>query len=118
MNEPHKKDRISEALADGEGLIRAIRHAVQIALAQHKIANNPVVAMQDGEMVWIKPEDIEVPDRIVMVVRHASEIFKDKQIMNDWLRAPNSALGGQSPSQLIETDEGADMVLTLLESLE
>jgi len=115
MNETHQKDNISEAMADREGILRAMRQAAQIALAQHKIANFPVVVMRDGEIAWIKPEDIEVPGSIVMVVRLATEIFKDRQIVIDWLCTPNSALGGLSPSRLFETDEGADMVLTLLD---
>jgi len=47
---------------DGSILIitRALQAGVREALKRHKQAGNPIVGMKDGQMVWLKPEDIQV----------------------------------------------------------
>lgn len=54
-----KKD-ISRIIAEGTEIDKAIKQAVQKAVLQHKQAGNPIVVMQDGKMVWLKPEEIQV----------------------------------------------------------
>ena len=54
------RDRIEEALADREKILKAIETGVREALKKHKQAGNPVVVWRDGKMVWLKPEDIQV----------------------------------------------------------
>jgi len=57
MEESEKKD-ISRIIAEGTEIDKAIKQAVQKAVLQHKLAGNPIVGMQDGKMVWLKPEEI------------------------------------------------------------
>lgn len=54
------RDKIEEALADREKILKAIETGVREALKKHKQAGNPVVVWRDGKMVWLKPEEIQV----------------------------------------------------------
>jgi hypothetical protein len=56
----HFKDTIDEALADGDRITKALQAGVREALIRHKQAGNPIVVMKDGQMVWLKPEEIHV----------------------------------------------------------
>jgi len=52
---------ISKLFEDGVEIDRAIRRGVREALLQHKRAGNPVAIWQDGKVVWIRPEDLDLP---------------------------------------------------------
>ena len=56
----HYKDKIDEALADRDKITKALQSGVRDALIRHKQVGNPIVVMKDGQMVWLKPEDIQV----------------------------------------------------------
>jgi len=58
MEDSEKKD-ISRIIAEGTEIDAALKQAVQKAVLQHKLAGNPIVVMQDGKMVWLKPEEIQ-----------------------------------------------------------
>jgi len=57
MEESEKKD-ISRIIADRDRIASALAEGVKDALKRHKQAGNPIVVMQDGKMVWLKPEEI------------------------------------------------------------
>ena len=50
---------ISKIIAEGTEIDEAVKQAVQKAVLQHKLAGNPIVGMQNGKMVWLKPEEIQ-----------------------------------------------------------
>ena len=52
---------LDERMRDDQLIERAIRRGVREALKQHKQAGNPIAAWRDGKVVWIAPEDIEIP---------------------------------------------------------
>ena len=54
-----KKD-IGKIIAEGTQIDEAVRQAVKEAVLKHKQAGNTIVAMQDGHMVWIKPDEISI----------------------------------------------------------
>ena len=54
------RDEFSEAFGNKELITKALARAVREALIRHKKAGNPVVVWQDGKIVWLKPEDIEI----------------------------------------------------------
>lgn len=56
----HYNDKIYEALADGDRITKALQAGVRDALIRHKQAGNPIVVIKDGQMVWLKPEEIQV----------------------------------------------------------
>jgi hypothetical protein len=61
MQETAKKD-IRKLLDDREGMDRALARAVRQAVLQHKRAGNPVAIWRDGTVVWVDPDEIELPD--------------------------------------------------------
>ena len=61
MQETVKKD-IGKLLDDREGMGRALARAVRQAVLQHKRAGNPVAIWHDGKVVWVNPDEIELPD--------------------------------------------------------
>lgn len=56
----HYNDKIYEALADEDRITKALQAGVREALLRHKQVGNPIVVMKDGQMVWIKPEEIHI----------------------------------------------------------
>ena len=60
MQETAKKD-IGQLLDDREGMDRALARAVRQAVLQHKRAGNPVAIWRDGKVVWVNPDEIELP---------------------------------------------------------
>jgi isoaspartyl peptidase/L-asparaginase-like protein (Ntn-hydrolase superfamily) len=55
-------DPIDRAFAEGTPIDQAIEEAVREALKHHKRAGNPIVVWRNGEMHWVQPEDIRLPD--------------------------------------------------------
>jgi len=51
----------SERVDDADAMLRAVRQAVREAVLRHKQLGNPIAVSRDGEVVWIQPEDIEIP---------------------------------------------------------
>ncbi len=54
-----KKD-IGKIIDEGTQIDEAVKQAVKEAVLKHKQAGNPIVGMKDGQMVWIKPDEIAV----------------------------------------------------------
>lgn len=52
---------ISQLFEDGVEIDRALRRAVRDALRDHKAAGNPVAVWQGGRVVWIPPEELQIP---------------------------------------------------------
>ena len=52
---------LAERLQDVDLIERAFKRAVREALIRHKQAGNPISEWRDGQVVWIQPEDIELP---------------------------------------------------------
>ena len=52
--------------------------------------------------------------RLARVVIRANEVFDDPLAAVDWLKSPNSALRGNAPLSLLDTDIGAESVLDTL----
>ncbi len=68
-------------------------------------------------MAEVKIEDELFPgmkERLLRIVALTSERFGDREKALDWLQTPNPALQGTRPSELLDTDEGADKLLTML----
>jgi isoaspartyl peptidase/L-asparaginase-like protein (Ntn-hydrolase superfamily) len=59
MAEAISKD-IDKILGEGTEIDEAVKKAVKEAVLRHKQAGNPIVVMKDGQMVWLKPEEIQV----------------------------------------------------------
>ncbi|MGH7081561.1 MAG: type II RES/Xre toxin-antitoxin system antitoxin [Acetobacteraceae bacterium] len=62
----------------------------------------------------LTPEQSDRLVRVARVLAAAEETFGDRTKAGAWLRRPTTALAGESPLQLLDTDEGARAVETLL----
>ncbi|HEX6201260.1 MAG TPA: hypothetical protein VF150_13435 [Thermoanaerobaculia bacterium] len=60
MNPESLRD-IEEILTKTDLADRAVRKAVREAVLRHKLLGNPIAVWRDGEVLWIQPEEIEVP---------------------------------------------------------
>ena len=56
--------------------------------------------------------------RLASVAARAQEVLGDAVTMRRWLRSPNRALAGQTPFSLLDTEQGAQIVLDVLGRLE
>jgi hypothetical protein len=52
----------SELVLDSDRALRAMRTAVRAAVLSHKRMGDPIVVWENGQVRWIAPEDIVVPD--------------------------------------------------------
>lgn len=50
-----------EAILETDRPEGAMRKAVREALLRHKLLGNPIAVCREGKVVWIPPEEIEVP---------------------------------------------------------
>jgi putative toxin-antitoxin system antitoxin component (TIGR02293 family) len=64
-------------------------------------------ARQGGQLA---PDTSDRLFRLARITVRAEEVFGDEATALDWLRAPNQALGGERPYDLLDTDAGAEAV--------
>ena len=62
----------------------------------------------------LTPEQSDRLVRVARVIASAEETFGSRDKACTWLRRPTTALAGESPLNLLDTDEGAREVETLL----
>jgi hypothetical protein len=60
MKNESENNKILSALKDKDKITQALTKAVNIAVLKHKQSGNPVATWQDGKVVWIPPEEIEI----------------------------------------------------------
>lgn len=63
-----------------------------------------------------KTQDFDA--RLARILAHARRTFGSDEAVSAWLKAPNRALGGATPLDLLETELGADEVETVLGRLD
>jgi putative toxin-antitoxin system antitoxin component (TIGR02293 family) len=66
----------------------------------------------------LNPTESERVLRFARIVARAEEVLGDEEAARGWLRDPNGDLGGKRPIDFLDTDIGADAVLTSLGRLE
>ena len=59
MSEKMSPD-VAAILAEAEKVEAAVQAAVRDALIAHKRAGNPIVVWENGQVVWIPPDQIEI----------------------------------------------------------
>jgi putative toxin-antitoxin system antitoxin component (TIGR02293 family) len=62
----------------------------------------------------LTPEQSDRLVRVARLIAAAEETFGSQEKANIWLRRPTTALDGEQPLDLLDTDEGARLVETLL----
>jgi putative toxin-antitoxin system antitoxin component (TIGR02293 family) len=62
----------------------------------------------------LSPEQSDRIARAAGVFTLAHDTFLDRRKANDWMRAPNGALDGETPLSLLRTGSGAELVANVL----
>lgn len=57
MNGPDKRS-LSEMVIDHDLIESAVRRAVRNAVLQHASAGNPVSSWENGQLVWLQPDEV------------------------------------------------------------
>lgn len=60
-DKPHKKT-ITQIFKEGLLIDEAVRAGAREALLRHRGAHQPLVGMRDGKIVWVSPDELEVPE--------------------------------------------------------
>lgn len=79
----------------------------QVVLPRKTLANR-------RKLGTLTPEQSDRLVRVARVLAAAEATFGNQEKAGIWLRRPTSALDGERPLQLLDTDEGARAVETLL----
>ena len=66
----------------------------------------------------LEPDESDRVYRIARVYAHALEVFGDRDKASKWFKRENSALGGEVPLEVFDTDLGAQMVDDVLTRIE
>ena len=99
-----------------ESILRAVRLS-QAELAHALAIPERTLARRKREGVLNSEESSKLL-RLARVISRANEVFDDPAAAVDWLKAPNVALRGNAPLNLLDTDIGAESVLDTLGRIE
>lgn len=118
---------VGHDIRDGLDLVRAVRHGLPVATAQHVLDSGRLTPAEMDRVVMprrtlanrrkVGTLTSEQSDRLLRVARiiaTADETFGTADKAGTWLRRPTQALAGERPLDLLDTDEGAREVETLL----
>lgn len=111
----------------GLDLARAVRRGLSVRAAEHVLETGRLSAAEMDRVVLPRKTlanrrkagtlTSEQSDRLIRAARilaWADDTFGGPDKASLWLRRPTSALGGERPLDLLDTDEGAREVETLL----
>jgi len=121
---------IEEPISDVE-LIGLVRHGLPsegVALLADKLDISPGelskylhVSNKTLQRYKGKPLDINMSDRLLTLARvyvKCLDIFESEENSVKWLKSPIPALGDARPLDYLDTNAGADMVMSLLGRIE
>jgi putative toxin-antitoxin system antitoxin component (TIGR02293 family) len=118
---------IGRSIRDGIDLAHAVRRGLPVSAVEHLLATGRLTMAEVDKVVLPRKTlanrrkvgtlTAEQSDRLVRVARMlamAEETFGNRDKAAAWLRRPTTALAGERPLALLDTDEGAREVETLL----
>jgi putative toxin-antitoxin system antitoxin component (TIGR02293 family) len=108
-------------------LVQLVRDGIPVAAVDHFLQTGAISAVELHELVLPRKTlanrremgrlNPEQSDRLLRVARlfvEAEEVFGAPAKAHEWLRRGNAALEGQRPLDLLDTDEGVRLVVSLL----
>jgi putative toxin-antitoxin system antitoxin component (TIGR02293 family) len=118
---------VGRSIRDGIDLAQAVRRGLPVSAVEHMLETGRLT-MAEMEKVVLPRKTLanrrkvgtltaEQSDRLVRVARvlaMAEETFGNQEKAAIWLRRPTTALAGERPLALLDTDEGARAVESLL----
>ena len=109
------------------GMVRLVRRGLPIGAVQFVLDTGRLTLAELDQIVLprktlanrrklgtLTPEQSDRLVRVARVLAAAEETFGDRAKASTWLRRPTSSLAGERPLDLLDTDEGARAVETLL----
>lgn len=118
---------LGKEVRDGLDLVRSVRGGLPVAAALHVLDSGWLTTSELDRVVIARRTlanrrkvgtlTAEQSDRLLRVARvlaNAEETFGSTEKARRWLRLSSQALGGECPLDLLDTDEGAREVDTLL----
>jgi len=104
-----------------------VRHGLPVGAVDQFIHTGAISAAELHELVLprktfanrrklgrLTPEQSDRLVRVARVLAEAEETFGTREKAHTWLRRETTALDGEAPLKLLDTDEGARMVEALL----
>ena len=114
-------------VAPGMDLVRLVRRGLPIGAVQFVLDSGCLTLAELDRIVLprktlanrrklgtLTPEQSDRLVRVARVLAAAEETFGSREKAGTWLRRPTTALAGECPLELLDTDEGAREVETLL----
>lgn len=112
---------------DGLELVRLVRRGLPVGAVQFVLDSGCLTPVELDRIVLprktlanrrklgtLTPEQSDRLVRVARVLAVAEETFGSREKAGTWLRRPTTALAGERPLELLDTDEGAREVETLL----
>lgn len=118
---------VGDNVTAGMGMVRLVRRGLPIGAVQYVLDTGRLTLAELDQIVLprktlanrrklgtLTPEQSDRLVRVARVLAAADETFGDRAKAGTWLRRPTSGLAGERPLDLLDTDEGARAVETLL----
>ena len=118
---------MGEAAPTGLDIMRLVRRGLPVSTIEFVLETGRLTLAELDRIVLprktlmnrrrlgrLTPEQSDRLVRVARLIAAAEETFGSQQKANTWLRRPTTALGGEPPLDLLDTDEGARQVETLL----
>jgi putative toxin-antitoxin system antitoxin component (TIGR02293 family) len=120
-------DVVGGTAAAGADLIRLVRRGLPVGAVQSVLDSGFLTPAELDRIVLprktlanrrklgtLTPEQSDRLVRVARVIAAAEETFGTREKAGTWLRRPTTTLAGECPLELLDTDEGAREVETLL----
>ena len=118
---------IGESPSAGVDLVKVVRLGLPVGAVQFVLDSGVLTPAELDRIVLrrktlanrrrlgtLTPEQSDRLVRVARVIAVAEETFGSREKAGTWLRRSTSALAGETPLDLLDTDEGARAVETLL----
>lgn len=118
---------VGHEIRHGMDVVHIVRRGLPVGAVQHMLDNGRLTVAEMDKIVLprktlanrrkagtLTAEQSDRLLRVARVVAMAEETFGDQKKAAIWLRRPTEPLAGERPLDLLDTDEGAREVETLL----
>jgi putative toxin-antitoxin system antitoxin component (TIGR02293 family) len=118
---------LGEDAPTGHDIMRLVRRGLPVSTIEFLLASERLTLAELDRIVLprktlmnrrrlgrLTPEQSDRLVRVARLIAAAEETFGSQEKANIWLRRPTTALRGETPLDLLDTDEGARQVETLL----
>ena len=118
---------VGGVVAHGMDLVRLVRRGLPVGAVQFVLDSGSLTPAELDRIVLprktlanrrklgtLTPEQSDRLMRVARVLAAAEETFGSREKAGTWLRRPTTTLAGERPLELLDTDEGAREVETVL----